>query len=57
MSLYSKANHGYRVEKWIENVRGRPNQNVWSAASPFEAIQVDGSWKRDVLACQHRYCL
>ena len=32
-----------RVEKWIGNVHGRSNQNVWGAASPFEAIRVDGS--------------
>ena len=30
-----------RAEKWIENLRGRSNQNVWGAASPFEAIRVD----------------
>ena len=27
--------------------------NVWSAASPFEAIWVDGSRKRSVMVCQH----
>ena len=32
-----------RAEKWIGNVRGWSNQNVWGAASPFEAIRVDGS--------------
>ena len=42
-----------RVEKWIGNVHGRSNQNVWSAASPFEAIQVNGSRKYSVMVCQH----
>ena len=40
---------GIRAEKWIGNMCGRSNQNVWRAASSFEAIRVDGSWKRSVI--------
>ena len=40
---------GIRAEKWIGNMRGWSNQNVWRAASPFEVIRVDGSRKCSVI--------
>ena len=40
---------GIRADKWIGNMCGRSNQSIWRAASPFEAIWVDGSQKRSVI--------
>ena len=37
-----------RAEKWIGNVRGRSNANIWAGGIPFDSIRVDGSGSSNI---------